>query len=489
MEQKNRKFYKLLILFSLIMIICSQVIGRGQGLWADELETLKLLKLKQMGLFEWIFLPGGSNGNMFLIICRFWAEIGRLFNLDQTIYWDKWLLVYPSIISAVSVFFVGVAGKKIVNESAGIICALVYMLSYQNVYNSMEFRFYPWLMCFMAISIVCYFNIMDDSEKKWKYIILYGLSMGCCVSAHILNVWAFVALGIFDFILWIFHKRPFKVFVAYIIGAAMTIPYLLYLLTLGAMGGEVLWDGGDPTLHELISTIPSLLNNDLLVLIFFIGFVGSIVYAKENEKMFVVSVLSVVAIFFNFVVTRIFMAIKGFDPNFFMVRYMQYLEPLLIITVGCTIYYVASKIIKIDMKIAIAIGGGLALWIGSLYLSSFIESGGPTQGGVGPYTKWIVAHYEEYDENTLYIMYEANHLYADTIRENFIDPHVDETIHIVNEANREYIETNYPQWVISESRLSGEPYLPEYEMVSRVYLDRFNRHLNIYKLNLDTSKE
>ena len=238
MEQENRKFYKLLILLSAIMFVSSQIIGWGQGLWADELETFKLLKLNHMNFFKWVFLPNGSNGNIFIILCRCWAEIGELLRFNETIYWDKWLLIFPSIISAVSLFFVGLAGKKINNNNSGIICALVYMLSYENVYNSMEFRFYPWLMCFMAISIVCYLNIMDENGEKWKNVILYGVSMGLCVNAQVLNAWAFVALGVLDFILWIRHKRPFKIFAAYVIGLMMTVPYLLYLLTLGAMGEE-----------------------------------------------------------------------------------------------------------------------------------------------------------------------------------------------------------------------------------------------------------
>lgn len=485
MEQENRKFYKLLILLSAIMFVSSQIIGWGQGLWADELETFKLLKLNHMNFFKWVFLPNGSNGNIFIILCRCWAEIGELLRFNETIYWDKWLLIFPSIISAVSLFFVGLAGKKINNNNSGIICALLYMLSYENVYNSMEFRFYPWLICFMAISIVCYLNIMDENGEKWKNVILYGVSMGMCVNAQVLNAWAFVALGVLDFILWIRHKRPFKIFVAYIIGLMMTVPYLLYLLTLGAMGEEVLWDGGDPTLHELISTIPNIINNDILVLIFCIAFVWSIAYAKVNKKMFVVTVLPVAAVLLNFFATRIFIAIRGFDPNIFMVRYMQYLAPLFIISIGCMIYYVSSKIIEIDMRKSIVIGAGMALWIGTLYLPSFIKNGGPMQGGIEQYTRWIVKHYDEYGDDSLFIMYEANELYADTIRESFIDPFIDGTVHFSNEVDRDYIETNYPKWVIMDSRLDGQPYLPEYELDSTIEFDRYDCGLDIYKLNLD----
>jgi len=405
----EKYFYTVLLLITVLALFLMLRSGSYTGLWNDEFSTIASLHLYDMSMIEWLESTVSANGlstNFFMIIARVWIEIGPRN--------DIWLMILTALMVAVAVYFVGLVGRLIYGGMAGIVSAVLFGFSYYVFEVSHEFRFYPWLVLITILSLYFFCKLTISRDVKVRYIILFGLAMGLAVNGQILAGFLPIWFFIVDIVLVVLHKKQKKSLFSYVIAAPFgVILFSHYMIRYATDDQDVyLFKIMDPSVTNLIQ-MPKFMIGDsapLLVLLYLsialaLLFVLGKAYKKQyfalmaekitlpdQRKQFLFALIAIspwVCVLMNFIMIKA----TGETANMFAPRYFQYLYPLVYLSIGITVTYIITSILKVKRGIVFALAIALVLYFASqTYVASLTN---PMYPGVKYGVEWILDQQEE----------------------------------------------------------------------------------------------
>jgi len=410
----DRSFYFLLLLISVASLLLMIKSGSETGLWNDEFATIVSLHRHDIYFREWVsamqFSDYQTGLNFYLIAARIWYSIVPLS--------DNWLLLMSEIMVAISVFFVGLAGRVIRNGKCGILAAVLYAFSYQLFEIGHEFRFYPWLVLFTAAAFYYYCKTTIEETPKWRYIILFGLAMGLAVNGQILAGFLPIVFFFADCILINRKKKKARALISYLIALPFALfPLMALISTYRDSYGEGvshLAKIGDSSIAGLFGLTNELwLGNQIWIAVityiaFALGLYVTFSLAKGNgysvtgtfrqQYLFsFCSIAPVICILMNFILVRA----SGEVANIFAERYFQYLYPLMFIAVSFVII-LAFEHIHINKTQFAIIAIGIALFLAvHTYNLSYND---PKFPGIKGEAEWVIQHSEIIGDDALVVL-------------------------------------------------------------------------------------
>ncbi|MCL2110666.1 MAG: glycosyltransferase family 39 protein [Clostridiales bacterium] len=403
--QDGRVFYWCLLFFVLISLFLMIRSGMYNGLWSDEIATLRSLRLHDRSLMEYLgsFWPMGTRTpNAFFFFARIWLEIGGLN--------DVWLLLMCALMVAGAVYLVGLIGRHILGGTAGIISAVLFGFSYHVFQVAHQFRFYPWLVLFTALSLYLFCRLTLEKKAKPQLVILFGIAMGLTVTGQILAGFILACFFVVDLVLVRLGAKQKRILFSYVVAAPFGVLLLSrYFVRLSAEDSEsYLALLMDPNLSNLVripefmlgGTGPMLLlfniSIALAILLVFanvlkrplligdMGFEG-----RRKQLLFVfIAIVPWVCIIMNYAALQ---AMGGL-ANMFASRYFQYLYPLIYLSIGLALVYIFVNILKIDKRWLWALALALLLYFApQAYTSSLLQ---PSHTGMKHGAAWIIENQE-----------------------------------------------------------------------------------------------
>lgn len=203
-------------------------------------------------------------------------------------YGDSWTLLVGIILSAISIVLVGLTGEKIQGKFCGILSALFIAYSKTFWVNvAYEFRAYPILVFFSALTLYCYVH-RNEEVKSFKWSLLLSFSMFGMVMSHYFGMLA--CFGFFIADIYLLYKKHLKLkngFVYFLPGITSAVWLCATLLTViknNGPGGVVTWQPV-PDISNIKSLLEFLTGNiELTYGIFFMGISFAVIDFIKLEK-------------------------------------------------------------------------------------------------------------------------------------------------------------------------------------------------------------
>jgi len=140
------------------------------------------------------------------------------------------LKIIPFIFSLICVILIMVIGKKLFDPLTGLLAALIFCSNI--IFNVLSKRFQLDIPYTFFILLSFYYLFIYNDTLKFRYLILVGISFGCCLMAKIL-VGFYIPMILFLSYFFIKGKVNFKfrdILILTIIGIVIALPWHLYML-------------------------------------------------------------------------------------------------------------------------------------------------------------------------------------------------------------------------------------------------------------------
>lgn len=229
-------------------------LSEEDSLWYDEMFTLGYAQAN---------VPPNSSFIVWGLMCK-WVKIIP--------YGQKFLLLLPIFVVAISVYIAGLLGKHLINGQAG--CFLAALLGFSPyIYSQAAFEFRTYfmmlLMSIMTYYIFCIRGVGNGYEKNW-IIPIYGISLALLMDSHEYGKLAAAAFMAMDVILVILKKIKKR----NIISEIFPIIYMIYWILNNDVG--YLWNNYSvsrkPDMKMIFHTLLTLCsNNKVLFGMFILG--------------------------------------------------------------------------------------------------------------------------------------------------------------------------------------------------------------------------
>lgn len=272
-------------------------------------------------------------------------------------YGERWLFLITIIPSALSIYFVGLAGEKFLNRTSGILSALFMGFSttmWMNV--AYEYRPYPFLVLFSTLSLYSYVS-RNTSNAKFKWDFLFSLSLLGMTMSHYFGI---IACGCFFFAdLYLLNQGKIKIknYMAYLLPGIFTFSWLLCVYTTimgqGGPSGGITWQP-IPGFSNIQYLLYFLSGNYELTYLLLLGSISvSLVYflLYRTENIFI-KYFHFVFLGVSIVGTIMILVIWGrFICNQYTMwsdRYFLFLMPMVCVLSAFTIVHISQILIKAD---------------------------------------------------------------------------------------------------------------------------------------------
>lgn len=198
-------------------------------------------------------------------------------------YGQRYLLIISELLTAISVYVLGMAGRLYKNERFGVILAALCATSFPAiVQGGSEFR--PYALLLFSVSMLAYLFIKKQKEQyqKKSTLILYVAILLLTMDTH---PFGFVVAGLlmmFDFGLIIIRKVKLSGLLEFVLPGIYGM-YWIWDLDVSAMSSYGDTWGTAPSIRGMISVVKELCNNsDVLLSLFLIGIVISGIYLSNR---------------------------------------------------------------------------------------------------------------------------------------------------------------------------------------------------------------
>jgi hypothetical protein len=176
------------ILFLCILLGCGAYLRFNKldawGLWEDEYITIDRISLPMKTVLQ-DNRPGIQSTQVYHFLMILYQRILSLFTEDQYLSSVNIRIPYAGA-GVLSIIFMFLLGKKIINTWGGIFCAALVTFSYYHIYYSREARYYPflYLICILTVLAAWLCINTDRNTIPWKTYGFYMLSSIAGLGIH-----------------------------------------------------------------------------------------------------------------------------------------------------------------------------------------------------------------------------------------------------------------------------------------------------------------
>jgi mannosyltransferase len=169
-----------------------RIIGLGEGLWYDEIETL--VDHARLPVSEILTTYRSQNQH---------PLYGLLARLSMAVFGDGafGLRLPAAVFGAASVWAVFYLGRRIAGAREGVLAALLFTVSYHHVWFSQNARGYTGLLFFALVGTALFHRLLTDPAAGPRVAVGYGLVMALAAYTHVTAVFisithALVGIGV-----------------------------------------------------------------------------------------------------------------------------------------------------------------------------------------------------------------------------------------------------------------------------------------------------
>lgn len=170
-----------------------------------------------------------TNVPLFYLLLYIWMEVFG--------YEPNTLHLLPQIIASMSVFVMGLIGKKISGKRFGLLVAIIAATSIQVIYASFQVRAYSLLILGSAIVFLVWLN----RNEKWTSQVAYVFALWLLSFSHFFGVLFCFSLGLLDLIKVIRREQKFSSLLPYVVYCLVYVPYLLIAFIMASNVWGAFW--------------------------------------------------------------------------------------------------------------------------------------------------------------------------------------------------------------------------------------------------------
>jgi len=230
------------------------------SLWLDELWEIGSMRTGQTisDFYKTSIKLYDSGSFLFNFIAYFWYRIVP--------YGERWLLLLPEFLMALSVFIIGITIRNMIDVRGAYFAVIMSStLLYLGQYGN-NFRGYPLYILVTALLFYTYIKRLKyRGNEKWRDILVYGALLSVLVYSHYVGVILCFVFFIFDIILLIAKKIRSRCFLSYILGGALFLPHAILIIKNIDISLSKSWVGA-PNLTSIIILYKDLLGSEILLL-------------------------------------------------------------------------------------------------------------------------------------------------------------------------------------------------------------------------------
>jgi mannosyltransferase len=243
----TRSRHDLVLCVSLLALLAATALrfialGR-QSLWTDELFSVYWARAGAGFMFAHFW--NETNPPLYYLILEVWM---RVFGDGEAA-----VRLLSALLSAITVPVVYLLGKNMFGRQAGSIAALLYALSYWNLYYAQEARGYALLYLTFALALQCVQGIVAELRRGTPPLsaALGGHGIGFLLAAvasawiHYVSIVIFGALGATITLIWwrpfAFDRRFLTCFAIVGVSAALLIAPTMFIAVVGSHSADISW--------------------------------------------------------------------------------------------------------------------------------------------------------------------------------------------------------------------------------------------------------
>jgi len=195
------------------------------SLWLDELCGIGVIRRGQtiFDFYKTSLTMNDQSSFLFNLIAYFWYRVAP--------YGERWLLLLPEFLMALTVFVIGITIRNLVDAKSAYFATIMSstLLYLGRIGNN--FRGYPLYLLAGALLFYSYIKRLNNrGNEKWKDILVYGVILPFLVYSHYIGVILCFFFFVFDVILIILKKIQRRCFLSYIIGGALFLPHAILII-------------------------------------------------------------------------------------------------------------------------------------------------------------------------------------------------------------------------------------------------------------------
>lgn len=145
-------------------------------------------------------------------------------------YGETWLLLFPMMLTAVSIYLIGITGKRVYGVSCGTL-ASIFMACHIIMWDGVafEYRAYPLLVTLAVLSLYCFVR-RNEEPHSVKWMALFCLSLTGMAMTHYFGILLCVEYFLADLYLYIRKNITFKTgVVSYALPGCSSIAWMLII--------------------------------------------------------------------------------------------------------------------------------------------------------------------------------------------------------------------------------------------------------------------
>ena len=329
-NQWDKIIYLLIAIISFLLMI--SLGWENHKLWPDEISNVGFLFDQSL---RNVILTNASmvdvNPPLFNILAYFW--------LDIMPYGFEYLFLLCEILTAFSVFLVGLLGAHIKNKFMGIVSA-IFMGFSPSIILCVGYEFRPATLFLFKSSIVYYLYFKKMFQDKKDQKILFNLSIAYTIMAltHYYSILIIISLFLVDCVQYFRKKIKISFFIPYLASGTMEIIWFGIVFLYIQRNITKSWKRS-PDISWVISLIKNYFcsGNEWLQILFVVTCLGILVYGFHAimEKKFLSDInfrllILLFIIFFSIIITYIYSALINPEGTLFDARYFTGILPLVI---------------------------------------------------------------------------------------------------------------------------------------------------------------
>lgn len=246
--------------------------------WADELSQIAFVKGSLTEAFLCCLKLYECSPPLALMCSAVWYRIAP--------YGERWLLLISILLSALSIYMMGLIGEKLRNTHCGVLAAAMFAFSttvWTNV--AYEFRAYPYLMVFSVLTLYFYIR-KNEPERERRWLVAFSLSMTSLAMSHYFGMLACAAYFLGDLFLWSKKQVKWTEGILYLLPGGCSIAWLA---AVACYQGKSFISGlqwyGIPTMAKIQSLLVFLAGQtEFSYWILLLGITGAIAYCLRDKR-------------------------------------------------------------------------------------------------------------------------------------------------------------------------------------------------------------
>lgn len=187
--------------------------------WLDEMYQISFVKDSLAEAFECCLKLLECSPPLALICSAAWYRIAP--------YGEQWLLLMSMLLTALSIYVIGLIGERIRNNYCGILAATMMAFSTTVWLNAAyEYRAYPYFLMFSTLTLYFYIR-KNDSNRPLRCAVAFSVSLTCLAMTHYFGLVACAAYFLGDLFLWYKKQVKWKEGFLFVLPGVCSIGWLL----------------------------------------------------------------------------------------------------------------------------------------------------------------------------------------------------------------------------------------------------------------------